>query len=126
MYEKEKIVKITMKRTMFVGNTQFQVPFCTTHYNGDLYYSVPGVSSNCDAIKLFEEVCRKENILLGKNIEYEYHPAENELYVSGDFLFFANSSEEIFEVCKKRMIYLDDVNEITSGFVTSRSESEIG
>ena len=126
MYENKKIVEVTTKQMMLVGNAQFQVPFCTTHYNGYLYYSVPGVDNMDDAVRNFEETCRKENILLGRNPKYEYRPVENELYVSGDFLFFADSMEEIAEKCRKRMICLGDVKEISSGFVTVRAEKEIG
>ena len=126
MYENKKIVEITTKQMMLVGNAQFQVPFCTTHYNGYLYCSVPGVDNMDEAVRIFEETCREENILLGRNPKYEYRPVENELYVSGDFLFFADSMEEIAEKCRKRTICLGDVKEVSSGFVTVRSEKEIG
>ena len=126
MYENKKIVEVTTKQLMLVGNAQFQVPFCTTHYNGYLYCSVPGVDNMDEAVRIFEETCREENILLGRNPKYEYRPVENELYVSGDFLFFADSMEEIAERCMKRTICLGDVKEVSSGFVTVRSEKEIG
>ena len=128
MYESKKIVEVTFKKMMAVGDTQFQVPFGTMHYNGYLYYNVPGVKDGDDAVRRFEEFCRKENILLGRNMKYEYR-SEKEvpyLYVSGDFLFFADNKEEIAEKCEKNLICPDGIKEASSGFVTIRSEKEIG
>lgn len=124
MWEREKHVKIVMRRLMVVGNTSFQVPFNTVHYQGCLYYSVNDAANERDAIRQFEEMCRKENVFIGKDVEYDLRSENMELYVSGHFLFFAETDKDVDEICERNGICFGEMQEISSGLVFTREQEE--
>ena len=121
MYEKTHEIRtiVTKKRVLNIGDTKFQVPYGTAHYRGYVYFK-NDCTEEKEAFRAFEEICEKENILLGANVKYEFREYEDELYVEGDFLIFAYSEENVAEKLEQNGICVGCMNEISScAFVTT-------
>ena len=121
MYEKTHEIRtiVTKKRVLNIGDTKFQVPYGTAHYRGYVYFK-NDCTEEKEAFRAFEEICEKENILLGANVKYEFRESEDELYVEGNFLIFTDSEEIIAEKLDRNGICIGRMDEISScAFITT-------